>query len=237
MRECKNPNCLKPFEPRKGGRPQLFCSETCWREANREDQNAKKRTWHADHREEANAGRLARYLASREDTLPKFRAYYQEHREEQREKGRQWFAEHRDEDNERRKQHYHANKDANRPVRRDKRYEARLTTPWQKLLSGARERAKRKGIPYDLTNEWAANRWTGNCELTNIPFRLGLLASGPKFFSPSIDRIVPSLGYTQSNCRFILWSVNAMKYNGTDDDVIMLARLILQYADTKTVPP
>lgn len=228
MRECKNPNCQKPFEPRKGGRPQWFCSETCWREANREDQNAKKRAWHADHREEANAGRLARYLASREETLPKFRAYYQAHREEQREKGRAWFAEHREEDNERRKRHYHANKDANRPKRKMARYTARLALPWAKLLQSAKGRARKKRVPYALTPEWASERWTGKCELTGLLFSVSMDGKpGGRSYSPSIDRIKPELGYVPDNCRFILYGLNRFKGEMTDDEMLTMARLLL----------
>jgi len=105
--------------------------------------------------------------------------------------------------------------------------EARLDEPWKPLLKGARERARRKNVPYSLTEEWANASWTGRCAVTNLEFRLGLRESGPKFFSPSIDRIVPALGYVPDNCRFILWAVNAMKYDGTDADMYALAEAIL----------
>lgn len=49
----------------------------------------------------------------------------------------------------------------------------------------------------------------------------------PRFFSPSIDRIVPALGYTPENCRFILWAVNAFKHDGTDDDMYRVAEALI----------
>jgi len=92
----------------------------------------------------------------------------------------------------------------------------------------AEERARRKGVPFSLTAEWAISRYTGACELTGIPFVIGQRGSGPKPYSPSIDRIVPSLGYTPGNCRFILWAVNALKHIGTDADMLFIARALVE---------
>lgn len=194
---------------------------------NREQLLQYGRRKHAENREAANAGRLARYYASHDANKQKLRDSYVKFRVQRRVEGRAWFEANRDQDNDRRRHHYHAHKDEKRGERKLKRQATRLDTPWQKLLSSARERAKRKGVPYDLTTEWAQAEWTGRCALTNIPFRLGEQEPGPKFFSPSIDRIVPSLGYVIGNCRFVLWAVNAMKYDGTDADIYVIAEALL----------
>lgn len=46
-------------------------------------------------------------------------------------------------------------------------------------------------------------------------------------FSPSIDRIVPDRGYVPGNIRFVLHAVNSMKNDGTDADMVMIARAIV----------
>lgn len=102
----------------------------------------------------------------------------------------------------------------------------RKTHPWAKFLQSARQRAAKKGVPFELTPEWAAARWTGRCEITDLPFTLGRTQPGPSFWSPSIDRIIPALGYTPTNSRFALWAVNALKHDGTDEDMIAVARAI-----------
>jgi hypothetical protein len=107
-------------------------------------------------------------------------------------------------------------------------YRAKLTSkrPWKYLLASARTRAREKGVPFLLTDEWATKRWTGRCEITGIEFRLNG-KRGPFPFSPSVDRIDASKGYTEDNTRFILWGCNAIKGTGTDADMIEIARAIV----------
>jgi hypothetical protein len=133
----------------------------------------------------------------------------------------------------RRKEHYYAHHEQAKENQRVRFQATRITIPWRSLLHSAAERAKKKQVPFSLTKEWALENWTGRCAITNIPFGIGLRTSGPKTFSPSIDRIVPSLGYVPENCRFVLWAVNAFKYDGNDEDMIAIARAIVEYADRK----
>lgn len=121
-----------------------------------------------------------------------------------------------------------------RPLRRQlvnqqgagRRLRERETYPWSRLIYGAKSRAKKSKILFDLNSDWGRDRWTGACEITGIPFQHG--SRNPTPFSPSIDRIDPRLGYTKENCRFILFGVNSLKLNGTDSDVMLIARAILK---------
>lgn len=110
---------------------------------------------------------------------------------------------------------------------RNLNYNARLNTPWLPLIKSARGRAIEKNVPFDLTAEWGQRRWTGCCELSKIKFNIGIRGSGPKFFSPSIDRIEPTKGYVENNCRFVLWGINAFKHDATDTDVFMVAKALI----------
>ena len=104
-------------------------------------------------------------------------------------------------------------------VQTAKRHEA---SPWRRCVIGAKQRAKIKNHPFDLTFEWAESRWTGFCELTNIPF-------GPGPFAPSLDRIIPELGYVQTNCRFVLLGINGLKNIGSDDAMYLIAEALLAH--------
>lgn len=97
------------------------------------------------------------------------------------------------------------------------------TKPWAPLLGTAKYRAKKEGLPFNLTAEWALATWKGVCEISGIPFVLNKRRS---VFSPTIDKIIPNLGYEQSNCRFVLFGVNALKYNSTDTDMYAIAAAI-----------
>ncbi len=44
---------------------------------------------------------------------------------------------------------------------------------------------------------------------------------------PSIDRIVPSEGYTDENTQVVVWAYNAAKGIGTSNDVMILARALV----------
>jgi hypothetical protein len=100
--------------------------------------------------------------------------------------------------------------------------------PWLKMTIAAKGRALKRGMPFDLTYEWAEKRWTGFCELTGLPFAPRYDASS-SIFSPSIDKIVPSKGYVQTNCRFILLGVNNLKHDGTDEEMYLVAKSLISH--------
>lgn len=111
--------------------------------------------------------------------------------------------------------------------------------PWSTLLAGAKRRAKIKNIPFDLTPEWAAKRWTGYCELTRLPFSEPEKRVGYKNrnMSPSIDRINPAGSYTQNNCRIILWAINCFKRDSSDAEMYEIAKaLIANISRTDLLP-
>jgi hypothetical protein len=81
--------------------------------------------------------------------------------------------------------------------------------PEFQLWRGARERANKKGIEFTLTREWVLKRLaTGVCEATGIRFNSETFIGRCGPYSPSIDRIDSSKGYTPDNCRMICWALN-----------------------------
>ena len=65
----------------------------------------------------------------------------------------------------------------------------------------------------------------GICEVTGIPFTYGLNARNP--WSPSLDRIDPSVGYTLENTRVVVWIYNAAKNVFSDSDVMLMAHALV----------
>lgn len=107
----------------------------------------------------------------------------------------------------------------------------KLSVPWMPLLGNAKHRAKVRGLPFNLTPEWAQSVYTGRCALTNIPFLIHRERSrGAHAFSPSIDRIRGEAGYVVDNCRFILHAVNAFRGTLRDEEMVELARWIVASA-------
>lgn len=130
--------------------------------------------------------------------------------------GSKFYAEHRD-----RWKVYHA-------TRRKKEN----SDPWarsQKMLAWIRIRAARTGREFDLTREWIANKLVaGVCEVTGLPFDLGR-DSSQRFnpWGPSIDRIDSRLGYTQDNCRAVVWIYNMAKSEWDDEVVLKFASALV----------
>lgn len=136
---------------------------------------------------------------------------------------------------------YYADHEASKQKQRDGYQRLAAKRPWAALIWSVRGRAKEMGLAMDLTEEWAKERWTGKCELTGIPFNLQRRRGGSRIFWPSIDRVDAGLGYTQSNCRIILFGVNALRSNGSDAEMMVIAlalasknQVILQ---TRTADP
>lgn len=75
------------------------------------------------------------------------------------------------------------------------------------IVAGARARAKKRGIKFDLTATDIQLRLDkGICELTGTA--LDLSPGKRKFNTPSLDRIIPAEGYVTSNVRIICDAIN-----------------------------
>lgn len=133
---------------------------------------------------------------------------------------------------------YLANKDKWHAYSNQRRRKIRILQPWRQPLDSARHRAKSRNREFNLTEEWCLARWTGKCEVCQLPFVIGPAgAPGPRMFAPSIDRINPACGYTQDNCRFVLMAVNSLKHNGTDMDMYRIAAAMLAAKGFKLLAP
>lgn len=241
--------CSTAFVPKQ--RTQKFCSKTCGsrfhdrqREIrDKEKRLAKSRAYYANNTEQHKRAQKSWYDRNTEQ----LRRYREMNREQRLAAMKAWHAEHRDEANERRLSLYYDTHEESKADRREryrnlketdparwaetmarsKQY-ARERYPWQHLIGAAKGRAEKKGVPFCLSLEWGAERWTGFCEMTGVEFVMAMPGRpGPRIFSPSIDRIEPKLGYVPDNCRFILWGINALKGEATDAEVMLIAEAIV----------
>lgn len=98
------------------------------------------------------------------------------------------------------------------------------------LETGARQRAKAAGREYTLPKYWGADRYVeqeGRCALSGVVMRKGQGRMDP--YSPSIDRIDSSKGYTPENCQIVLHRVNIAKGDMCQNEFIKLCRTVLSF--------
>jgi hypothetical protein len=111
---------------------------------------------------------------------------------------------------------------ANKDIHNKRNLEQRYASPRQRavsMLTGARNRANKKGFECSLTKIWIIHKLeNGFCELSGIPFDFSRpTKSNFNPLSPSIDRIDSKKGYTFDNCRVILTALNvALSEYGLD---------------------
>lgn len=115
----------------------------------------------------------------------------------------------------RRRNRTHYNKSPERTRERFKR--SRVTHRESLMLSRCKYRAKQRGIPFDLTLEDISIPKT--CPVLGIEIRQLSVDDDPKKGyhpnAPSIDRIIPELGYVKNNVRVISARANLLKSDAT----------------------
>ena len=83
--------------------------------------------------------------------------------------------------------------------------------PRRYLHKLARQRAEKLGVPFKITVEDIVIPRV--CPVLGIPLMPGSLTNGP--FSPTLDRLVPELGYVPGNIHVISAKANTAKNNLT----------------------
>lgn len=108
----------------------------------------------------------------------------------------------------------------------------RNATPegWCVIAVGrSRTRAKKQGLPFSLTASDVINALPHDlrCPVLGVPLQFG---QGTSQNNPSLDRIIPSLGYVPGNIAIISFRANTMKQDATADEV----RALLDYIESRT---
>lgn len=98
---------------------------------------------------------------------------------------------------------------------------------YKKLWMAARSRANKQNLEFSLDiNKIKISIEKGICEATGIKFNVSDEKHGA--FSPSIDRIDNSIGYTNENCRVVCWCFNAGKNHFVISDFILICQKVIE---------
>jgi hypothetical protein len=97
----------------------------------------------------------------------------------------------------------------------------RWKQPCYKMLYSARERTRKLSLPEcNLTLDYLRSIFPEYCPVFGIKL---VHNSKPQPDSPSLDRIIPELGYTIGNVQILSNKANMMKQNATNEELLMFA--------------
>lgn len=89
------------------------------------------------------------------------------------------------------------------------------------MWTGAKKSARRKGLPFNL--ELSDIVIPERCPVLDIPLKPEGNRRGRCDDSPSLDRMVPELGYVKGNICVISWRANTLKRDATADELRRVA--------------
>lgn len=100
----------------------------------------------------------------------------------------------------------------------------------RQLWHGAKSRASKNNLPFDLTIDWIAEKLeVQRCERTGVVFDFdsGIRKTNP--FAPSLDQIIPRAGYTTENTAVVCWAYNLGKHEMTHEQFVDFCRKIVEF--------
>lgn len=162
------------------------------------------------------------YENNKEKILEDRKIYYENNKNEVQERNRQNYEEHKEEYLKYKKEYYTDNKDHLLKVAK----QDRIDNPEKFLFNNAKKRSKRDNLPFDITME---DIFVPNiCPVLNIPITLGNSLE-ERDNSPSLDKIIPELGYVKGNIQVISFRANSLKRDGHIEDFEKIIDYINKY--------
>jgi hypothetical protein len=143
------------------------------------------------------------------------RNWYSQHRDEHAARGKQRYQDHKEEVLTAGKKQYRENREYS--LARSKAYG--LANPERRLLIRAKCNAKRKGVPFNLCVDDI--QIPEFCPVLGL--KLVVSVSGKSDASPSLDRIIPALGYVRGNVIVVSWRANELKSDATAEELRKIA--------------
>jgi len=91
-----------------------------------------------------------------------------------------------------------------------------------KYLSAAKNRAIKQNLPFDLDLDFLMSIALDECPVFKTPFIWGQ-SKGKHPYRPSLDRVIPELGYIKQNVVFISLKANVIKQDVAEKELYAVA--------------
>lgn len=93
------------------------------------------------------------------------------------------------------------------------------TLQWKATLGNIREKAKKKNLAFNLTATYMISITPTHCPVLGLPLKR-CKRKEEKTNSPSVDRLIPHLGYVEGNVIVVSQLANAVRSNATPEQII-----------------
>jgi hypothetical protein len=94
-------------------------------------------------------------------------------------------------------------------------------------MMSIRQRASEKNLPFDLDLEYLLQIWVTKCPVFGIDLDWSKSNGVVRHNTPSLDKIIPELGYVKGNVQWLSQKANTMKSNATQEELVQFANWIL----------
>ena len=204
-----------------------------YRIENKEKISVYKKQYDIENKEKISVYTKQYRIENRKEISEHKKQYYIENKEEISERHKQYHSRNREEILEQQKQYYNENKEeilAHNKLR----YKDNLA---HSMLMHAQKRAKTRGIPFNITEEYLRSIWplSNCCPYLGTAFITA--SGGANNTSPSLDKITPDLGYVIGNVQIVSNFYNRMKQNSTPEQLKKFCEKTLNFIHYKTTIP
>lgn len=151
-----------------------------------------------------------RYNQNREKRILKQKQYYEQNRDACIERNKISYEKNKEQYKKYKKEYYSENKEE---ILSEQKQD-RKNNPEKYLLKAARKRAKEKNLPFNIKIEDIIIPKV--CPIFGFPLECGTISERDN--SPSLDRVIPELGYVKGNVNVISFKANTLKRDGHIED-------------------
>ena len=146
--------------------------------------------------------------------------YYQENKEKRTESYKKYYQENKEKINEHSKEYYQENKE--KINEQTKQYRLENKEKW--MCNTSKVRAKQKNLPFNLSTEYLKEIWPedNKCPALGITMKRGDFCVTDH--SPTLDRIIPKLGYIKGNVQVVSALANRIMSDATVNQVMAVAK-------------
>jgi hypothetical protein len=107
-----------------------------------------------------------------------------------------------------------------------------VSNPFPQMRSNAKIRAKADGAKFNISTEYIKSIFPKNqkCPVLGVKFDMGYKLGKTNKYAPSLDKIIPELGYVEGNVKIVSLIVNRLKSDANYDD---MEKILKYYLDNK----